>query len=502
MKLRGIITGPLFLMCVLLLTVSSHGYAADTEVERAMEQFRANRYRDAARLYDDLPSVNAGELSLAHLSLGAIFLRNAELYSELYDLAIKVHLDYLGRISSGRGNDRSRLGNLYMAETLMAAGLPSRAASFYLAVMKDPGIPSSDRSVARVGLGIYNFLKGRKKQAQELWSAQAGSKDPEVLSELASALAGAGLWDQDPVAICDKAFNLADESGKPASLRVLSNSIGVYAGAGRIDKALGLVRDLDMKSFTAEERLGANKTIMFYSVSLLDNLATLYAKAGIDHLKKAAADPKKAGTAQYYIGKAYAQLDLIPESFLAIDSPTGARDGLSDRQKDMVVMLRARNLYTMGEKREGIDLLKRLVEEKGSDPPLLAEAVLVCGDFNFGCGRIIKKAVAAADKDEDRKHRRLHFALGRFYLKHRDPEKAITYLEAGRDKSNKNRVEYNDPLLLIDLSRAYYGMKKFSEALEILFGMSAQFPTVRQIQNSIQGIYSMEQRSAGDVKVF
>jgi hypothetical protein len=55
--------------------------------------------------------------------------------------------------------------------------------------------------------------------------------------------------------------------------------------------------------------------------------------------------------------------------------------------------------------------------------------------------------------------------------------------------------------LLTDLARAYYRTKKFSEALEILFGMSVQFPAVRQIQNAMQGIYSIEQKSAGDVKV-
>ena len=78
---------------------------------------------------------------------------------------------------------------------------------------------------------------------------------------------------------------------------------------------------------------------------------------------------------------------------------------------------------------------------------------------------------------------------------------AFGYLEAGRDKSNKNRIEFNEPSLLTDLARAYYRTKKFSEALEILFGMSVQFPAVRQIQNAMQGIYSIEQKSAGDVKV-
>jgi hypothetical protein len=31
--------------------------------------------------------------------------------------------------------------------------------------------------------------------------------------------------------------------------------------------------------------------------------------------------------------------------------------------------------------------------------------------------------------------------------------------------------------------------------------MSKQFPQVRQIQEAVQGIYAMEQKSAGDVKI-
>ena len=75
-------------------------------------------------------------------------------------------------------------------------------------------------------------------------------------------------------------------------------------------------------------------------------------------------------------------------------------------------------------------------------------------------------------------------------------------MEAGRDKSNKNRVEYNNLLMLVNLAEAYYHSKKFSEALEIFFEMSKHYPAVRQIQVTMQGVYSMEQQSAGDAKIF
>ena len=75
-------------------------------------------------------------------------------------------------------------------------------------------------------------------------------------------------------------------------------------------------------------------------------------------------------------------------------------------------------------------------------------------------------------------------------------------MEAGRDKSHKNRIEFNDPLMLVNLAEAYYYSKQFSESLEIFFEMSKQFPALRQIQVALQAVYSMEQKSAGDVKIF
>ncbi len=96
---------------------------------------------------------------------------------------------------------------------------------------------------------------------------------------------------------------------------------------------------------------------------------------------------------------------------------------------------------------------------------------------------------------------RVSFALGKYYLQKKDYVKAAFYMEAGRDKSNKNKIESNDPVMLVSLAKAYYRTKKFSEALEIYFEISKQFPAVRQIQVAMQGVYSMEQKSAGDAKI-
>ena len=96
----------------------------------------------------------------------------------------------------------------------------------------------------------------------------------------------------------------------------------------------------------------------------------------------------------------------------------------------------------------------------------------------------------------------LHFALGRHFLRKQDSAAALSHMEAGRDKSHKNKIEANEPAMLVTLADLYYRTKKFSESLEIYFEMGKQFPAVRQIQEALQGIYSMEHQSAGDAKLF
>jgi hypothetical protein len=118
------------------------------------------------------------------------------------------------------------------------------------------------------------------------------------------------------------------------------------------------------------------------------------------------------------------------------------------------------------------------------------------------CARIEPGATRAAESGEGRKTRALNVALGRFHLRRGDYGRAVLYLEAGRDKSKKNRIESNDPVMLVNLAEAYYRGRQFSEGLEIYFEMSKHFPVVRRIQEAMQGMYAMEHKSAGDVKIF
>jgi lipopolysaccharide biosynthesis regulator YciM len=139
--------------------------------------------------------------------------------------------------------------------------------------------------------------------------------------------------------------------------------------------------------------------------------------------------------------------------------------------------------------------------EASSDPEVLAAVVLGCASAGAQCAKVLARASQVAEAGDARRSQRLNFALGTYHLRKRDYARAIGFMEAGRDKSNKNKIEANDPEVLAGLAEAYHRTKKFSEGLEIFFEMSQEFPVVRQIQEAVQGVYSMEQRSAGDVRI-
>jgi tetratricopeptide (TPR) repeat protein len=488
-------------LCLILnVLLVSPLYAADGRVKQAMELFRKSHFESAAGLRAELQSMSPQEAGSAYLSLGVIYLSSAELYSRLHDTAVAAQLDYLKRLNSAKGRYRSRLAKLYMAEALLEAGRPGDAASYLKGIINDGQVKASTRNIARAQLGLAYYLSGSKAMAESMWGALGGTSDPDVLSELAAAYGRAGMKQKESAALCDKALALSQRGGGTPSLRVLGNSIYIYTRVNRVDEALGLFENADKKRFSDKETLGENKSLRFYSPSFLGRVSRLFEMASIAYLKKGSAVAGSAALSQYYLGRAYARAGMVEEAaqstdfFLtSVSAPKIYQNSARVRQVE--------NLYRGGRREDAMNQMEGLSREFQGDPVALAEIVTACVNLGTDCPGIVPQAARAARAGEGRKFSPLNHSLGRYYLMKGDHERAVLYMEAGRDKSNKNKIEFNAPLLLADVAEAYYRIKKFSEALEIYFEMSRQFPAVRQLQDVMQGVYSMEQKSAGDVKV-
>jgi pentatricopeptide repeat protein len=227
-----------------------------------------------------------------------------------------------------------------------------------------------------------------------------------------------------------------------------------------------------------------------------------YGTAALRFLEKAylSSDKKVTRLAQYYLAEGYGLYGSPDRSIKMIDAflseptnPAGLRKRARVRQA--IVQFRLGNDVAANEQLNAMLQLE-------PDPNLMADMLLACIQSKFDAPQVVIQASAMTQQGHGRPFRRLNFALGKYYLWKQNYPKAVAYMEAGRDKSNKNRVEFNDPLMLVNLAQAYCRSKQFSEALEIFFEMSKQFPAVRQIQVALQGVYIMEQKSAGDVNIF
>ncbi len=484
----------------MVILLAAPAYPAHDPLKRAMALYKMHRYGDAATvLRSSMASVEAGSQGIAHLSLGLIYLKNAELYRELYRTSVSVHLDYLEKLAAFRGEARSRLVDLYMGEGLLEGGRFGEAARAFERFIMDKRGREKYREIARVELGLSYHLKGDGQKARGLWKS-VNQRDPEVLSELAAAYSKAGLVGENPRAMCDRALALAKQSGNGMPIRVIKNALGVYAKAGLIEKGLDLLMLTDLKAFSSEEVLGENKVLRFYDLTLLDNLAKLYGKASIEYLVKATTDDRSREAANYYLGEAYAILGSFDRS-AEVTSSFISSDGAPQQFKAKAKARQAALLYLRGRKTEAMGRWNELLQRRLNSPDLLADILDACSRLGVECNEIVTKAAALAEAGEGKKFSRVNLALGRYHLRKKDYVKTIVYMEAGRNKGKKNRIEYNDPLMLINLAEAYYQTMRFSEALEIYFAMSNQFPAVRQIQVAMQGVYSMEQKSAGDARI-
>jgi tetratricopeptide (TPR) repeat protein len=478
--------------------IASAAHAADDVVTRAMKLYEKRHYTEAAAaLRAELPALDPGRQAAAYLTLGMVHVRNGELHRALYQESLAAHLDYLRRIAAARGKGRSRSVDLYLGEALILSGKQEPALAHLERFLAEERLEEGLRAEAKAAAGLAHALRNNIAKADEVW-AGLETGGPEAKAALAAAYAKAGLRDRKPAALADSSLAALKKPAVP-SMRHLKNVLAAYAAAGQFEKGLETAGKADLRGFSYRETMGKTKVLSFYDASLLADLAQLSLQAGIAALEKAAEDVKLRETANFYLGEAYALAGSTDQSirangaFISSSMPRHLRDRATARQ--------AANQYQKGKQFDAIGTWDDLSGKQPEDPDLLAEILYACGRLRVECPKVAHKAARSVEAGEGRRFSNLNVAVGTYYLARKDYAKGISYLENGRDKGNKNKIEANDPLMLVHLAAGYYRTKKFSEALEIYFEMSKQFPEVRQIQEVIQGIYAMEHKSAGDVKI-
>ena len=489
---------PLFSLILLtvVLGVCTPAWGADDPVNAATKLYEKRRYEQAARMLEGVKDI----APQGQLVLGMIYLRNADLHEVLARTAAAAELDYLDKLLNASAEGHSRYARLYLAEALLARGNAREAARHFEQVRADPAIDSRYRAIASIGLGSALWTQRDAVRARGLWSGAAGAdRAAEITLARAAAQARAGAVDvQSLRRVADGAGNARELS--PRARRYL---IEIYLAAGVPDEALAVAQaaDLGMASYVEGFKVakGTAKSISFYDLALLTDLAQLYRELARRQLEQAAADARMKPSAEYYLAEALNALGSNDEA-LAFVQAFLARPQAPAQYRERARARQALITHRQGRGAEAESAWTAMAQGS-SDPEVLADIVLGCADAQAQCAKVLARVGQVIEAGDARRYRRLNFALGSYYLRQKDYARAIAYMEAGRDKSNKNKIEANDPEMLAGLAEAYYRTKKFSEGLEIFFEMSHEFPVVRQIQEAVQGVYSMEQRSAGDVRI-
>lgn len=473
-------------LSVLALCLASSAASAE-DVRKGAALFKQNHYNEAAvELLSALPSAGSLE-AMAHLTLGMNYQHSARLHAALQRETVDMQVKYLKSVLKIKGKLRAKYAGLYYAEALIEKGHYKTAKKYLKRISKSRSAGSKNRLIAKINIGLVNYLTNKKSSAKKTWSG-IKSKDAVVLSELAAAYIRVGYKRKTAEKLIDKAIK-----SKSTSSRLLSNAINVYAKLGRFNDGLNVARREGLDSSAGYENLGKNKEIKYFDTSLMAGLSELYNKASLHHLKLAGKNSNYAILASYYQAEAsYLSGDMKNASKSLEQYISGGKPAFMEKAKRLkdVIEYKTRNKTVFAK------------AKLSGKPTADSELLLACARVKADC----KSSLIALEKQlqnlQGRKARAVNNAIGEYYLRHGKADKAVSFLEEARDKSQKNNIAANDPVVLVSIAEAYGKNKLYSESLEIYFEMSKEFPVVRQIQDATQGIYSTEQKSAGDVKIF
>ena len=490
------------IVILLLLTLfTSPVFGANKLLSKAMKAYERHDYLLASSLLrSNINSFNSGEKEAATLYLGIINNKNATFHKSLYLSSIKANKEYLGDLVKVKGKNKSKYAPLYLAETYLHEKDYSKALKLFKSFIKTRGISNQDKNIANIQTGLAYALSGKISQAKKQWKMLNKPGDSAKLALIAAKLRSNVKVSYKATELYNRFKKLAD-SGTGINGRDLSNILLVLGKAEMLSEAYDFIASKHVDSPSLKETFKGDKMITFYDISLLENSYKILNKIGSKYLLSIASTSKYAPTAAYYLMDS--GITFANESHIASASKTLTAKAKLPKSlmKLQPVKLNAGN-YASGQHKEANKARDRIVLNNSNDPNVFAEVLLMCVYTSADCSSLIEQAKILSVKSRGRKYVPLNASIGHYLIQQGKPEEALSYLELARDKSNKNKISANDPILLVDLAEAYRLNNVYLETLEIYFEMNNSFPVVRQIQEAVQGTYATHQKSAGDVKIF
>lgn len=471
-------------LAVLLAAVSPQVVLAAVKpgLEGAQELFRQNHW-EAARghLRSQWGSLPDKDRAAATFLMGRSYVREAEFYRALGRFGVEVGLAYLQELAAAAANRGVAWIPLFKGLYQVEADRNAEGERTLLAVAQST-LPLEWKASARLRRALAFH---RLRRVQEAAAVKDTTPEGRFCRLLMSGAA-------EPAAPPPRA-------GGREKLLIAA----VLFRAGRAPEAEALLSGLNLDLPDVEDKSDPKKLLRFHDpivATAWERICWERAVVTLKPLATGGAGMERA-LAAYYVGLSLVRLGVTeePASFLK-----EAASSLGPDLQPSARLLLAASSWT-GRAPAGEELAP-LWESTRAQP----EAVLLWDELQR---RDVAKAEPFATKLEARlkellppsSERPSGALVGRWGLarlrRDDDPGALITALSDHQDKSNKNKLEWNDPLLLVALAAANYRDREYPQALEALFELSKAFPGMRSLQWNMQGIYAARQRAGGEARI-
>lgn len=452
-------------------------------LEGAQELFRQSHWEQARdHLRSQWASLPEKDRPAATFLIGRSYVREAEFYRHVRRFGADVGLAYLQELASAKANRTVAFIPLFKGLYQVEAGRDAEAERTLLAAAQ-AALPPEWKASARLRRAVALHRLGRGQEA--VAALKDASPEGRFCRLLLSAVAEPPL-----------------EPPREARREKLLTA-GLFFRAGRAANAEALLSGLNLDLPDAEDKSDPKKLLRFHDPLLAAAWERIGWERAVVALKPLAAGGAgiEKSLAAYYLGLSLLHLAVSEEAAKFLRE---AASSLGPELQPTARLLLASSSWKS--RPPAAAELTSLWESTQAQP----DAVLVWdelrrADLAKAEPFATKLAARLRDLPQSLPERASGALAGRWGLvrleRGDDPAALVAALSEYRDKANKNKLEWNDPLLLLALSAANYRDHEYPQALETLFEMSKTFSGLRGLQWNLQGIYAARQKAGGEARI-
>lgn len=447
----------------------------------AQDLFRRNHWQEArAHLRGEWSALPESERAAATFLIGRSHVREAEFYRAVRQVGVEIGLVYYKELAGQRSNRRIALLPLFTAFYQLEAGDTGAAARGLSAAAALPALSPQWKASARL------------RHAHALAAAgRAAAAEPGVEARFWQLIAR-GTADASPL--------------NPATPRERLLAAAIQFRGGRAAAAEQLLAGIDLDSPDAEDRSDPKKVLRFHDPLVAAAWERVCWERAVIALRPQAiaGGGVEQTLAAYYTGLSLFELGAYEEAARFLKQASASASPLPAPLQSSAQILLAGCSWP-GRVPTAAELLPLWDATRGQPDSVLAWHKVVRAD--------LARSEPFATKLDLRTRELLHapserpsgafvgaWALARL-RRGADATWLLPTLAEYRDDSNKNKVDWNDPLLLLALAAANHRNQQYAQSLETLFELSKSFPGLRWVQWNLQGVYAARQKAGGETRI-